>query len=74
RKKAMKHFGEGSLVTLPLSGHLVEALPPVEQGLREGVSVRAFVYPSRPLGGPKTEVEALTKLLKKTSLREEKAV
>ncbi|MCI48244.1 hypothetical protein A2U01_0069487, partial [Trifolium medium] len=35
---------------------------------------RAFVYPSRPLGGPKTEVEALTKLLKETSLWEEKAV
>ncbi|MCI49060.1 hypothetical protein A2U01_0070303, partial [Trifolium medium] len=56
------------------SGRLVEVLPPVGQDLREGVPARACVYPPRPLGGPKTKVEALTKLLKETSLREEKAI
>ncbi|MCH85408.1 hypothetical protein A2U01_0006254, partial [Trifolium medium] len=72
RMKAVKHFGEGSPVALPLPSPLVEALPSIEQDFREGVSARTCVFPHRPLVGPETEVEGLMKLLRETTLREEK--
>ncbi|MCI36551.1 hypothetical protein A2U01_0057774, partial [Trifolium medium] len=49
RKKAMKHFGDGSLVTLPLSGRLVEGLRPCllssKTFVRACLPVFVFIHP-----------------------------
>ncbi|MCI34747.1 hypothetical protein A2U01_0055968, partial [Trifolium medium] len=68
RKKVVKHSGTGS------SAVLVEALPSVERGCHGSMPTRTCIYPPLPLGGTKTEVENLRKLLRETTSREEDVV
>ncbi|MCH93003.1 hypothetical protein A2U01_0013949, partial [Trifolium medium] len=74
RKKVVKHSGVGSLVACILPDPLVEDLPSVDRDCRRSMSTRTCIFPPLPLGGTRTEVDSLRKILQETTLREENVV